>query len=236
MGLERNARLVELLRDPRLWTGRDLAAAPASPSGYAPLDALLPGGGWPLGALTELLSERPGIGELSLLMPALARLSAESRRIALVHPPYRACAPAWVQQGIRLEHLLLLDPISGMDALWAAEQILRSEAFGALLLWPRSIHEKELRRLQLAAEASQALAFLFRPLAAASRFSPAALRLKLSAGLHIEVLKSRGGRPRSFSMTLPGRGIHRPGASNSRFDSHVVVMPLPAAPAARCAG
>jgi hypothetical protein len=236
MGLERNARLAELLRDPRLWTGQALAAAPASPSGYAQLDAQLPGGGWPQGALTELLLERPGIGELSLLMPALARLSAESRRIALVHPPYRVCAPAWVQHGIRLEQLLLLDSISGAEALWAAEQILRSEAFGALLLWSRSIHEKELRRLQLAAEQAQALVFLFRPCTAADQFSPAALRLRLSAGLHIEVLKSRGGRPRSFSMSLPGRGDRRPGALNSRFDSHVVVMPLSAAPAARCAG
>ena len=45
----------------------------AQPSGYAALDAALPGGGWPEAALVEVLLAADGLGELSLLLPTLAR-------------------------------------------------------------------------------------------------------------------------------------------------------------------
>src|SRR3546814_8292766 len=48
---------------------------------------LLPGQGWPLGSLIELLPSQPGIGEIRLLQPALASLGSE-RSVALVRPPY----------------------------------------------------------------------------------------------------------------------------------------------------
>jgi protein ImuA len=48
-------------------------------SGHAALDAQLPGGGWPVGALTELLLPHPGVGELRLLAPALAALQRQQR-------------------------------------------------------------------------------------------------------------------------------------------------------------
>jgi hypothetical protein len=38
-------------------------------TGYAQFDAALPGGGWPCGAITELMPEVAGIGELSLVLP-----------------------------------------------------------------------------------------------------------------------------------------------------------------------
>lgn len=40
-------------------------------TGFTELNKALPGGGWQTGTLTELLVERPGIGEFSLLLPAL---------------------------------------------------------------------------------------------------------------------------------------------------------------------
>jgi hypothetical protein len=240
-----NPRVAALLADPRLWTARDLAQAPTAPSGHARLDAELPGGGWPCGALTELLLERPGIGELTLLAPALAQLSAQGQRIALVNPPYRACAPAWVQLGVALEQLLLIEAPSPADGRWCAEQALRSRGFGAVLAWPRAAGERDLRRLQLAAEEGGALAFLFRPPAAARQSSPAALRLQLSAGLQIQILKSRGGRPRTVQLPiadwrLPIKktlSLSNPSIDNRQSTiANAVAMPLPAAPAARCAG
>ena len=56
--------------------------------------------------------------------------------------------------------------------------------------------QRSLRRLQLAAETGNALAVLYRPRRAADTASPAALRLELeptATGLHIRVLKRRGG-------------------------------------------
>src|SRR5471030_1257360 len=73
---------------PALWRGSQLAHARGKTvdTGYAALSAELPGGGWPLGTLVELLVQQPGIGEIRLLRPALAALS--QRTIALVMPPH----------------------------------------------------------------------------------------------------------------------------------------------------
>ena len=48
----------------RVWQASRLAHAGAAalPTGFATLDAELPGGGWPAGALIELLADRPGVG------------------------------------------------------------------------------------------------------------------------------------------------------------------------------
>ena len=60
----------------RIWRGTGARSARvALPTGFAALDRYLPGGGWPLGPLIEVFVERYGVGELSLLMPALAALT-----------------------------------------------------------------------------------------------------------------------------------------------------------------
>src|SRR3974390_3376207 len=66
-------------------------------SGFDELDRRLPRGGWPLGALIELLSITEGIGELSLFLPALCRLAHDGRYIAWIAPPYIPSAPALTQ-------------------------------------------------------------------------------------------------------------------------------------------
>jgi hypothetical protein len=78
-------------------------------SGFAALDAELPGGGWPLGALCELLPRHVGIGELRLLGPALASLSAAGRSLAWIAPPHRPYAPALAAAGIDLARVLVVN-------------------------------------------------------------------------------------------------------------------------------
>jgi len=94
--------LEAVLKDPRVWRfGREVApATEAVPSGFADLDALLPGGGWPVGALTEILSEVEGIGALRLVLPALARLSQAERWLAWIAPPHLPYAPALAAHGV----------------------------------------------------------------------------------------------------------------------------------------
>ena len=83
---------------------------------------------------------------------------------------------------------------SGWDALWAAEQCLRSGSCGAVLCWPRQADDRALRRLQVAAETGQTLAFAYRSLNEAINPSPAALRIALDARpAQLRVLKCRGG-------------------------------------------
>lgn len=64
-------------------------------TGHAALDALLPDGGWPRRALTELLLPAHGVGEIALLLPTLARMTGANSRVVLVAPPFIPYAPAW---------------------------------------------------------------------------------------------------------------------------------------------
>ncbi|WP_313718052.1 translesion DNA synthesis-associated protein ImuA, partial [Pseudomonas qingdaonensis] len=125
-----------LLDERRVWKGRPLAQPRGlQPTGHAALDAVLPGGGWPPGALSELLLAAEGAGELHLLWPSLARLTASGERVVLVAPPFIPYPPAWLAAGVDLRWLSLIQA-SRVEALWAAEQCLRSGSCGAVLCWP----------------------------------------------------------------------------------------------------
>ena len=186
-----------LLSHPAIWRGNQLGhvATPSVPTGFATLDAELPGGGWPTAALTEILPQHDGIGELRILGHALATLSARGRWLAWIAPPYLPYAPALQAAGIDLARLLFIKTRSPRETLWAIEQALRSRACGAVLAWPDKIAYPELRRLQLAAEDNPGLAVLFRAPRSADDNTPAALRLGLqtcAGNLAVRVLKRRG--------------------------------------------
>lgn len=184
---------------PLLWRGKQIShRVPAIGTGHAVLDAALPGQGWPLGAVTELLNDTAGCGELSLLLPALAQFSREDRWVVMVDPPWIPCPSALHSHGMALEKLLLIRTRDRAESLWACEQVVRGIAGGAVLAWPDTLSFAELRRLQLAAEHARKSVFLFRQCNAAKTPSPAALRLQLTAdndSLLIRVLKCRGQRP-----------------------------------------
>jgi protein ImuA len=188
-----------LASHPLLWRGKQVAhRVPAISTGHAVLDAALPGRGWPLGAVTELLNDTAGCGELSLLLPALAHLGREGRWVSMVDPPWIPYPSALYGHGLALEKLLLVRTKNRAESLWACEQVVRGMAGGAVLAWPDSLSFAELRRLQLAAEQTHKSVFLFRDTQAANAPSPAALRLQLTAdddNLLIRVLKCRGQRP-----------------------------------------
>jgi hypothetical protein len=169
----------------------------AQPTGFADLDALLPGGGWPVGAITELMPETQGIGELSLLLPALAQLSRAGRYLVWIEPPCLPYPPALAQHGLVLNRLVLVQAHEPSSVLWAAEQALRCPAVGAVLAWPAALDDRRVRRLQLAAETGGGCGLLYRPPSAARQPSPAALRVRLGAvgaGLNVQIQKARGGR------------------------------------------
>lgn len=199
------AALEDLLRHSTLWRAREPhgSAQPTGlPTGFAALDHSLPGNGWPRKGLIEILADQHGIGELSLLIPALAALCAEPGGgwLAWVAPPYQPYAPALAASRIDLQRVLI---VRAQPAIWAMEQALYSGACSAVLGWATAREAKNLRRLQLAAEQSQALAVLFRRLSDRSAPSPAVLRLALEVdrrGLTVQIIKSRGARPVSVPL------------------------------------
>ena len=174
--------LDRLLETRRVWRGRQQSEPVAEqPTGHAALDALLPAGGWQLAALNEILLGQPGSGELQLLWPLL------------VGAPAIPFAPAWQAAGVVLAQVTLLQ-VSGAERLWAAEQCLRSGSCGAVLCWPEQADDRALRRLQVAADSGQTLAFVLRDRRAADNPSPAALRLlQERQPRQWRVLKCRGG-------------------------------------------
>jgi len=195
-----------LLKNPRIWRGQARAEDTrwqALASGYPRLDRHLPGGGWPRHALTEILLDHYGTGELKLLMPALARLCTAgddeaSGWIAWIAPPFEPYPPALQQWGIDLSRVLIVRPKDSREALWAGEQALSSGNCAAVLLWSDVLDDAASRRLQLAAEKGRSWAIAFRSLRALSQPSAAALRIRLDAGadgMDLGILKNRGGRP-----------------------------------------
>lgn len=194
-----NTSLDFVLQHPGIWRGDQLAQTDEEtlPTGFAELDEQLPGGGWARGALTEILLEREGIGELRLLLPALARVSTQREWQAWVAPPHIPYAPALSIAGINLKQLLVAQPQTPADAWWTAEQALRSGACSAVLAWLSAPDEKRMRRLQLGAETGKAWGVLFRSASAAQERSTASLRLRLEAtasGLAVHIIKRRGGQ------------------------------------------
>jgi cell division inhibitor SulA/protein ImuA len=178
----------------------DDAAGPVLPSSFAELDRELPGHGWPQGQLVELLADDAGIGELSLLAPALAQLALTRRSAVWVLAsdadarasralPY---APALVAAGIDLARTIFVKPATPREGLWAIEQALRAQHLGAVIGWlPTGSSAgdfKALRRLHLLAQRHRALAFVLRPTRDAQAPSPAALRQQLaSSGTQLAV-------------------------------------------------
>jgi hypothetical protein len=212
------AALEDILRSQPVWRGGALASSVAAqPSGFPDLDEELPGGGWPRPGFTEILNDRPGVGELALILPALAALTRAGKHAVLVAPPRIPYAPALAAAGIDLVNLLVVTA-GRRDALWAAEQALRSGSCHALAAWLPKARYAELQRLAVAAESSRAVAFLYRPCAAADESSPACLRLALEAAgaeLAVHILKRRGA-PLAAPLLVPlKRPFHVVGRASS---------------------
>jgi protein ImuA len=150
-------------------------------SGYAALDAELPGGGWPLGALTEILQVQPGLHEWRLLLPALVTPAStlQAAPVVLVGAPLVPFGPALAAQGLAPERLLWVRPAKPVQRLWATEQALRCAPVGAVVAWLPQARPEQLRRLHWAAQTYQKLLFVFRPVINKEQASPAPLRLEI---------------------------------------------------------
>jgi len=196
---------------PSVWRADELARPVDAvvATGHAALDAQLPAGGWPVGALVEVLQSKNNLNEWRLLLPALARCSGP---VLLVGAPF---GPGLAAQGLDPQRLLCVTAQTTAQRLWACEQALRCADVTAVLAWlPQGgsgqVRPEQLRRLQMAASTHSKLLFVMRPLAAREESSPAALRVLVSGqdagheGLALHILKRRG-PPLEQPLSLPAR-------------------------------
>ncbi|WP_205849100.1 translesion DNA synthesis-associated protein ImuA [Natronospirillum operosum] len=208
--------LEQVLEQGQVWRGRHWQSRDdqALSTGHPALDTLLAEQGWPQNALTEILYQQHGIGEMHLLVPTLAALSRQERWIMLIAPPFVPNAAALEAAGVDTSRLLVVQPGSVRDLLWTIEESLRSGTCSAVLAWPQQLDIRTVRRLQLAAETGSSLGFLFRPEQQSDESSPAALRLHLSAAsrgqTEVTVLKQRGGWGHAPAQMDLGLGTQLP--------------------------
>lgn len=180
---------------PSLWRASQLARSTTRciDTGHVALSSQLVGGGWPTGQLIEIMVQQPGSGEIRLLAPALSKVA--QRKVVLIEPPHPPHAIALAGLGIAVSDVLWIKSKVSMDALWAAETVLRSSSCGAVLLWTNHIRQESLRRLHLAAQSGENLLYIVRPLAAAQDASPSPLRLTVrpaAGGVNVGFIKRKG--------------------------------------------
>ncbi len=190
-------QLSDLKQQGHIWCLND-APSPQqalAPTGFAELDLLL-GGGWPTQQVIELRTAF-GIGEFRLLLPYLQQQASLGKLQVYINTPAQLHAPFLSSQGLPLWQLLDVRA-QDRDALWAAEQCLKSGCCSTVLLWQHTLNIARLKRLQLAAAEGQAELFLIRPAGQAQLSLPVGLSLALSPaaqGIEVRVLKRRGGWP-----------------------------------------
>jgi len=175
-------------------------------TGYGLLDEILPGGGWPLHGLTEILAERVGMGALRLVLPAIAKVTSMKKKVICVDPPYVPYPSSLLSEGLDLSNFIVIEPSSKFDStdcetLKIYEDVLKFENCSIALIWLSKMSFKDSRRLQLAALSGKTWGIIFRPMDAAALSSSSPLKiglevLSLNSGirnLKIRILKARGG-------------------------------------------
>lgn len=194
---------------PNVWRGRELAQAQERTlsTGHAGLDAQLPGRGWPLGNLVEVLQREAAQHVWQLVGPGLGAAMRVLRAPALlVHPPYLPFGPSLRAQGIAAEQLVCVQADKVSARLWAAEQALRCADISAVLAWVPQARAEDLRRLHLVAQAGEKLLVVFRGLESRNQSSPARLRLLVQGTERLEVLVlKRRGPPLLQAIVLRGQ-------------------------------
>jgi len=187
-----------------VWRAGELGSASLQTvdTGYAALNHVLPGGGWPQGALVEVLQPQAGLHEWGLVVPALACVQAAAPGLltVLVGAPWLPFGPALGARQLNMQRLLSIHgkPGDAPSLLWATREALQCADVHSVLAWLPDARSAHVRRLQIAAHAHNKLLFVFRPLRAQHESSPAPLRLLIEGAVNeagqllISVLKRRG--------------------------------------------
>ncbi|WP_043114697.1 translesion DNA synthesis-associated protein ImuA [Pseudacidovorax intermedius] len=226
-----------------VWRGSELGSQVAEtvPSGWAALDAQLPGGGWPRRSLTEVLTPQPAVCEWRLLGGVLGHVAAAGGQVVLVGPPKPPHLPGLLHAGIGAAQVIWVKAETPAERLWVTEQMIKSDAAGAIVAWLPQARQEQIRRLQVCALTCKAPVFLCRPEAARHDSSAAPLRLhttfQLDWELEVDIFKRRGPAmdaslrlpsiPGGLSSILTPRLLTPSRLTQAKEASHAVGSPAP---------
>ena len=185
-------------------------------TGYSLLDEILPDGGWPQNGLTEIITEKIGIGSLRLVLPSIVEATKKRKKVICVDPPYIPYPPSLHFEGLDLSNFLIIQPSRKIhsrerEILKIYEDSLKLGKCSIALIWLSKMSFKDSRRLQLAALSGKTLCVIFRPADAAfySSSSPLRISLKVSSvnsGVRnstVRILKAhRGIKASSVSLKI----------------------------------
>jgi hypothetical protein len=183
-------------KHPHIWRARE---KPVSENkfllGTRVLDEALHGGIATSGVVR--IASLTGIGEITLFKQVLTMHRAHKLRV-FIKPPAQLQAPWLSSLGVDLEQVIVVLPKTDKEALWAAEQCLKSAACHCVLLWNNTMDAKAARRLQVAASHNDTLCLLFTSPHQQGASFPIALDLSLhirDAQLVVNIIKQRHGWP-----------------------------------------
>jgi hypothetical protein len=128
----------------------------------------------------EFLSASYGSGAWTLGIVTATQVCHERKTLVIVDADRQFYLAGAVRLGLELNRCIVLHPANRQDAYRALVQALRCTAVGAVLGWQEWLSMRQLRRLQLAAEAGGGTAILLRPMKALHVPSCAAVRLLVS--------------------------------------------------------
>ncbi|WNG37352.1 recombinase RecA [Archangium minus] len=202
---------------------RRLQAAPrkylaALRTGVEAFDALLPGGGLPLGQVVELWGEAAS-GRTSLALRAVASAHREGRLCAYVDGPGELYPPAAVAAGVDPSRLLIVRPKTAEQLAWSAVQLVRSGAFACVVLdltrgpagkaegGVRLSPAEGKRLMDAAGRGGSLLLLLTAPEAPADGMMRLRTEARGDSGLSVEVVRSRQGGIGSRAL-VPWRALH----------------------------
>ena len=174
------------------------------PTEWPELDGVLPGGGIRRGSLVELLDERAGCGTETIAAVLTRTVCQIPGVVVVVDRDGEFYPPALAAWGIGFDRQIVVRAENDADAVWAADQALRSWAAVAVWLWTDRLTQPDYRRLQLSAMEGGAIGVLFRVARAGGQPTGADLQLAVEPRpsgrgrmLHVEVTRCRGGVPGS---------------------------------------
>jgi len=182
-------------------------------TGFDTLDQVL-SGGFPHAGMIHINSKL-GCGELRLMLEVLKhqKQPTDDKLWVFIDPPFQLNAEFLLNEGVSLDHLVLLHPNSTEEALWSAEQCAKSGACNSVFLWPKNLSHKHIRKLELAALHGESYCFWFDQSEQSISNLPLSLSLSLkreNESLQVKINKQKVGWAQpSVKVRLPFKSLTR---------------------------